>query len=89
MNADAARQALMRVWDHLRRAGIPDWGRPWRRDGKRRAEAGEGATASDEETRRVVDHRRRFWTEFREGQRLAEASCSLEAEPAPKISHGD
>ncbi len=86
MNADAARQALMRVWVHLRRAGIRDWGRPWRRDAKRRAEAGEAATAWDEQTRRVVDHRRRFWAELREGQRQADASC-LEADRVLK-QHG-
>lgn len=69
----------MRVWDYLRRVGIRDWGR---RDVKRRAEAGEAATARDEQTRRVVDHRRRFWAELREGQRQAEACC-LEAERVP------
>ena len=60
MNADAARQTFMRVWNYLRRAPIR-------------------ATTPREETRRVVDDRRRFWAEFRDGQRLAEAAC-LEAE---------
>ena len=73
----------MRVWDHLRRARIPDWARPWQQDVKRRAEAGEAATAWDERTRRVVDHRRRFWAEFREGQRQADARC-LEADRVAK-----
>ena len=83
MNADAARQALMRVWDHLRRAGIRDWGRPWRREVKGRAEAEEAATTREGQTSRVVDHRRRFWAEFREGQRQANARC-LEADRVSK-----
>ena len=45
----------------------------------RRAPIREAATTPNEETRRVVDHRRRFWAEVREGQREAEAAC-LEAE---------
>jgi hypothetical protein len=45
----------------------------------RRAPIREAAATPDEETRRVVDDRRRFWAELREGQREAEAAC-LEAE---------
>ena len=71
----------MRVWDHLRRAGIRDWGRPWRRV-KGRAEAGEAATTREGQAICMVD-RQRFWAEFREGQRQAEASC-LEADRVPK-----
>ena len=79
MNADAARQALMRVWDYLHRARIRDRGR----EVKGTAEPGEGGTTLDGETRRVVEHRRRFWAEFREGQRQADARC-LEADRGPK-----
>ncbi len=43
------------------------------------AEAEEAATTREGQTSRVVDHRRRFWAEFREGQRQADASC-LEAD---------
>jgi len=83
MNAETARQALMRVWDHLRRPGIRDWGRPWRWDVKGRAEAEEAATIREGQTSRVVEHRRRFWAEFREGQRQADARC-LEADRVAK-----
>jgi len=83
MNADTARQALMRVWDHLRRAGIRDWGRPWRWDVKGRAEVEEAATTREGQTSRVVEHRRRFWAEFREGQRQADERC-LEADRVAK-----
>jgi hypothetical protein len=86
MNADAARQALMRVWEHLRRAGIRDWGRLWRREVKRRAEAGDAATAWDEQAGRVVDHRRRFWAELREGQRLAEAEVLSRGRTCPDLA---
>jgi hypothetical protein len=75
MNADAARQALMRVWNYPCRARIRDRGRLWRREAKGRAEAEEAATTREGQTSRVVDHRRPFWTEFREGQQQADASC--------------
>ena len=69
----------MRVWDYLHRARIRDRGRLG--SGKSRtAEPGERGTTLDGETRRVVEHRRRFWSEFREGQRQANARC-LEARP--------
>jgi len=79
MNADAARQTLMRVWDYLCRARIRARGRRWRWEVKGRAEAEEATTTRNGQTSRVVDHRRRFWAEFREGQRQAAASC-LEAD---------
>ena len=79
MNADAARQTLMRVWDYLCRARIRARSWRWRWDVKGRAEAEEGTTTRNGQTSRVVDHRRRFWAEFREGQRQAAASC-LEAD---------
>ncbi len=72
----------MRVWDYLHRARIRDRGRLG--GGKSRtAEPGEGGTTLDGETRRVVEHRRRFWAEFREGQRQANARC-LEADRVSK-----
>ena len=83
MNAETARQALMRVWDHLRRAGIRDWGRPWRWDVKGRAEVEEAATTREGQTSRVVEHRRRFWAEFREGQRQADARAPSRIVPDP------
>jgi hypothetical protein len=79
MNADAARQILMRVWDYLCRARIRARGRRWRWEVKGRAEAEEGTKTRNGQTSRVVDHRRRVWAEFREGQRQAAASC-LEAD---------
>jgi len=79
MNADAARQTLMRLWDYLCRARIRARGRRWRWELKGRAEAEEATTTRNGQTSRVVDHRRRFWAEFREGQRQAAASC-LEAD---------
>jgi len=72
MNADAARQTLMRVWDYLCRARIRARVWSWRRDVNGREVAEEAATTRDGQTRRVVD-RRRFWAEFREGQRQADA----------------
>jgi hypothetical protein len=45
----------------------------------RRAPVREAEATLYEETRHVVDHRRRFWADLREGQREAAAAC-LESE---------
>jgi len=76
MNTDAAKQTLMRVWDYLCRARKRDWGRPWRWEVKGRADAEEAAPTRDGQTSPEVDHRRRFWAEFRDGQRQADRAVS-------------
>lgn len=64
----------MRVWDYLHRAWL--WGRVVK--DRRTREPGEGGTTLDGETDPVVEHRRRFWDEFREGQRQANARCDAD-----------
>jgi hypothetical protein len=64
----------MRVWDYLHRAWL--WGR--KANDRRTREPVEPGTTLDRETDPVVEHRRRFWDEFREGQRLANARCDAD-----------
>jgi hypothetical protein len=64
----------MRVWDCLHRAWL--WGR--KANDHRTREPVERGTTLDGETDPVVEHRRRFWDEFREGQRQANARCDAD-----------